>query len=141
MSRTPTDWTIWLPKAFFLDWSDRTKWYHNLSDPTIWLPLGIFPQEIREGIVNNYYIRISKTQGDIIGVGVSGNTNTIGKNIISGSINDSKSQSFKTEDKYAKALEDFSDTINKQFKDYHLPEEQVKSINNSLDELKIKILI
>jgi hypothetical protein len=55
MSRTPTDWAVWLPKAFFLNWSDKTSRERNMSDPTIWLPLGLFPPIERERLVNNYY--------------------------------------------------------------------------------------
>ena len=133
MSRTPTDWTVWLPKAFFLDWSDRTKWEHQLSDPTIWLPMGIFPEQVRERIVYNYSIRIAGTQGDIIGVGVPGSDNIIAKNIRS-SVNDSGSSKMPNE--YAKALEDISDIINRQLKDRQISEEQVKLINNRIEKLK-----
>lgn len=122
MSRPPTDWAVWLPKAFFLDWSDRKKWERHLSDPTIWLPLGIFPQEIREGIVNYYF----RTQGDTISVGtVQGEGITIGKDI------ESKV--------YSKALDDISHTINERLKDNKISQEQANLIKNSLEELKNKM--
>jgi len=137
MSRTPTDWAVWLPKAFFLDWSNRTNWEHNLSDPTIWLPLGLFPSELREGIVNNYYIRISKTQGDVFGIGLSGTDNIVGKNISPGHINFSQPQFPTTiSNEYLKAL---SDSINKSLKDKQVSEEKIKSINISLQEFTKKV--
>jgi hypothetical protein len=55
MSRTPTDWAVWLPKGFFLNWSDKDSRERNMADPTIWLPLGLFPPVERERLVNNYY--------------------------------------------------------------------------------------
>jgi hypothetical protein len=55
MSRTPTDWAVWLPKGFFLNWSDKESRERNMADPTIWLPLGLFPPVERERLVNNYY--------------------------------------------------------------------------------------
>ena len=66
ISRTPTDWAIWLPKAFFLDWSNRTNWEHNLSDPTIWLPLGLFPSELREGIVKKHDMKETQLFDDVL---------------------------------------------------------------------------
>jgi hypothetical protein len=137
MSRTPTDWAVWLPKAFFLDWSNRTNWEHNFSDPTIWLPLGLFPSELREGIVNNYYIRISKTQGDVFGIGVSGTGHTMGKNISSGFMDSSQPQSPMTiSNEYLKAL---SDSINKGLREKQVPEEKIRTINISLEEFTRKV--
>jgi predicted nucleic acid-binding Zn-ribbon protein len=90
------------------------------------------PEENRRGI------NISGTQGDIIGTGFSGPSNIIGKNIVvdSGTINVSQQELSKIQDpEYARALKDFSENINQQLKGKQLPEEQIKSINTSLEEL------
>jgi hypothetical protein len=76
---------------------------------------------------NKRGINISGTQGD-----------TIGKNIVidSGIINISEQELAKIQDpEYARALKDFSENINQQLKGKEIPEEQVKSINTSLEEL------
>jgi zinc-ribbon domain len=76
---------------------------------------------------NKRGINISGTQSDIIG-----------KNIVidSGMINISEQELAKIQDpEYAKALKDFSENINQQLKGREIPEEQVKSINTSLEEL------
>jgi zinc-ribbon domain len=90
------------------------------------------PEENRSGI------NISGTQGDVMGVGFSGNSHIIGKNIVvgSGTINVSQQELAKIQDpEYARALKDFSENINQQLKGRQIPEEQVKSINTSLEEL------
>jgi hypothetical protein len=90
------------------------------------------PEENRSGI------NISGTQGDVIGTGFSGSGNIIGKNIVvgSGTINVSQQELEKIQDpEYARALKDFSENINQQLKGRQIPEEQVKSINTSLEEL------
>jgi hypothetical protein len=83
-------------------------------------------------------IGIHDTQGDVMGVGFSGSGNIIGKNIVvgSGTINVSQQELAKIQDpEYARALKDFSENINQQLKGRQIPEEQVKSINTSLEEL------
>jgi hypothetical protein len=127
--RITTDWTVWLPKAFFMKWSDPKSWERNMSDPTIWLPLGVFPPEERERIVNNYYI-----QGDAIGVGVRGSGNVIGKNLTVGdrTINVSEQQLGEMPAKYATALKNFSENLNQQLRTRQIPEDQAKEINESL---------
>jgi hypothetical protein len=90
------------------------------------------PEEKRRGI------NISGAQGDVIGTGFSGSGNIIGKNIVvgSGTINVSQQELAKIQDpEYARALKDFSENINQQLKGRQIPEEQVKSINTSLEEL------
>jgi hypothetical protein len=90
------------------------------------------PEENRSGI------NISGTQGDVMGVGFSGSGSIIGKNIVvgSGTINVSQQELAKIQDpEYARALKDFSENINQQLKGRQIPEEQVKSINTSLEEL------
>ena len=87
---------------------------------------------------NRSGVNISGTQGDVMGVGVSGSGNVIGKNIVvgSGTINVSQQELAKIQDpEYARALKDFSENINQQLKGRQIPEEQVKSINTSLEEL------
>jgi soluble cytochrome b562 len=82
-------------------------------------------------------IKIEKTGGDVFGVGVSGSGHTIGKNIVvgSGTINVSETELQKIPNEYAQALKDFSESINRQLKGKQIPEEEVKSINNNMNEL------
>jgi len=87
---------------------------------------------------NKRGINISGTQGDVMGVGVSGNNNIIGKNIVvgSGTINVSHQELAKIPiPEYAEALDVFSKSINEQLKGHQIPEERVKEINSGLDQL------
>jgi flagellar basal body rod protein FlgB len=90
------------------------------------------PEENRRGI------NISGTQRDVMGFGFSGSGNIIGKNIVvgSGTINVSQQELAKIQGpEYARALKDFSENINQQLKGRQIPEEKVKEINTSLEEL------
>jgi hypothetical protein len=84
-------------------------------------------------------IKISETGGDVIGVGVvSGPGSIIGKNIVAGdgTINVSEPRLTEIQNhEYAEGLKQFSETINNQLKGQQVPEEKVKSINESIDEL------
>ncbi len=83
-------------------------------------------------------ISIHGNQGDVFGVGFSGSGNIVGKNIVvgSGTINVSPQELEKIPvPEYAKALKDFSETINQQLKGRQIPEEQVKEINRRLSDL------
>ena len=54
----------------------------------------------------------------------------------SGTVNVNQQELANIQDpEYAKALKDFSENINRQIKGRQIPEEQVKSINTSLEEL------
>jgi hypothetical protein len=44
-SVSPTDWRIWLPRDYYLNWSDPATWQKARMDPTIWLPMAFYPQE------------------------------------------------------------------------------------------------
>ena len=83
-------------------------------------------------------INISGTHGDVFGVGVSGSGNIIGKNIVIGDGTITVSEQRLTEiqnNEYAQSLKAFSETINEQLKGRQIPEEEVKSINNTMNEL------
>jgi hypothetical protein len=82
-------------------------------------------------------INISGTHGDVFGVGVSGSGNIIGKNIVigSGTINVNETQLQKIPNEYAQALKEFSETVNQQLKGRQIPEEEVKSINETMNGL------
>jgi hypothetical protein len=83
-------------------------------------------------------INIQGTGGDVIGVGVNGSGNIIGKNIVvgSGTINVSQQELSKIPiPEYANALKEFSESINQQLQGKQIPEEQVKEINSNLNEL------
>jgi hypothetical protein len=65
------DWRIWLPRAFYLNWSDPPTWQKSMMDPSIWMPIAFFPQEQREHaqrILNiaGDYIAGDKAMGNII---------------------------------------------------------------------------
>jgi methyl-accepting chemotaxis protein len=85
----------------------------------------------------NSSINIDHAGGDVFGVGVSGSGHIIGKNVVvgSGTINVSQTQLQQLPNEYATALEEFSDEINNQLKGMQIPEEQIESVNNSLEEL------
>ena len=64
----------------------------------IWLPLGFFPPEERERMVNTYYgnyINIKDIARDVMGVGVNGTGYVIGKTMVvdQGTINVTEQQS------------------------------------------------
>jgi hypothetical protein len=82
-------------------------------------------------------VHIEKTAGDVFGVGVSSSGNIIGKNVVvgSGTINVSENQLQKIPDEYGRALKEFSENINQQLKGKQIPEEEVKAINNNMNEL------
>jgi hypothetical protein len=84
-----------------------------------------------------YSINISNVQGEVSGVSLGGSGNIVGKNIVvgSGTINVSEQQLAKIPNEYAESLRAFSEAIVKQLKDRQIPEEQVKSINQSMNEL------
>jgi hypothetical protein len=83
-------------------------------------------------------INIQGTDGDVIGVGVSGSGNIFGKNIVvgSGTINVSQHELSRIPvPEYAKALREFSESVNQQLKGKQIHEEQVNEINTNLNEL------
>jgi hypothetical protein len=69
------DWRIWLPNAFWPDWSDRETWQKSMFDPTIWLPMAFYPKEERKrtlkycNIAGDIVMR-DKAGGDIAGYDV-----------------------------------------------------------------------
>jgi hypothetical protein len=86
----------------------------------------------------NMRINISGTHGDVTGVGITGSGNITGKNIVvgDGTINASEQRLTEIQnDEYATSLKEFSQTLNNQLKGLQVSEEQVKSINESIDEL------
>ena len=81
---------------------------------------------------------ISGNRGDVIGVGVSGSGNTIGKNIVigSGTINVKEQELMKIQiPEYAEALKNFTDSLNQQLKGKSIPETEVEKINKGVEEL------
>jgi len=76
----PADWRIWLPRAFYLNWSDPPTWQKSMMDPTIWLPMVYYPQEERERA-----LRIINIAGDYI-AGDKAIGNIIKDNIVVGDI-------------------------------------------------------
>lgn len=86
---------------------------------------------------DNKGIHISNVQGEVSGVNLGGSGNIVGKNIVvgSGTINVNEQQLTKIPNEYAQSLRDFSEALSSQLKNRQIPEEQVKSINQSLNEL------
>jgi hypothetical protein len=85
---------------------------------------------------NNKGIHISGVGGDVFGIDVSGSGNVIGKNIaVSGTINVNNEQLLKMPSEYAKALKDFSTSINEQIINHNIEKSQLLPIQQSLNEL------
>jgi hypothetical protein len=85
---------------------------------------------------NNKGIHISGVGGDVFGLDVSGSGNVIGKNIsLSGTINVNNEQLSKIPDEYAKALKDFSASINKQITNHNIYQSQLVPLQESINEL------
>lgn len=77
-------------------------------------------------------IRISGVQGDVSGIVVGGTGNIAGKYVVKVSEQDlARIQN----NEYAQSLRSFFENVNKQLKDRQYPEEQIKSINQSMSEL------
>jgi hypothetical protein len=88
-------------------------------------------EEENRGVIN-----ISRTRGDVMGVGVSGSGNIIGKNIVvgSGTISVNEQQLQKLSDQYAQSLKTFSNSLNEQLKGQQVPEDKVKEVNDTLND-------
>ena len=85
---------------------------------------------------NNKGIHISGVGGDVFGLDVSGSGNVIGKNIsVSGTINVNNEQLSKIPDEYAKALKDFSTSINEQITNHNIYQSQLAPLQESINEL------
>ena len=83
-------------------------------------------------------IHISGVSGDIIGVGVSGEGNIVGKNVVigSGSINVSDQRFAKIQNnEYVESLKNFSKTINERLNGRQISEDKLRMINNTINEL------
>jgi hypothetical protein len=81
-------------------------------------------------------IHIGNTGGDVIGVGVSGSGNIIGKSIdISGTVSISNQQLQSVPSEYANSLKSFSESINQQLKANNVSPEKVKPIQEGINEL------
>jgi zinc-ribbon domain len=83
-------------------------------------------------------ISIQGVGGDTFGVGISGPGNLISKKIVvgSGTINVSRQELSKIPvPKYANALKDFSESVSGELTGKHIPEQQVKEVNNNINKL------
>ncbi len=94
-------------------------------------------QNLNDRMNNKGSINVSGNQGEVFGVGVSGSGHVIAKNIMvgSGTINANQTKIQNIPNEYAKAIKDFSNSINEQLKGHQISEEKVNSINNDLTEL------
>lgn len=83
---------------------------------------------------NNNGIHISGNQGDVIGVGIKGDANVVGKNIsIGGGINVNKNKYENLEPEFKSSLDEFLAEVNK--KSGQLSDEQRKSISEIIDKI------
>jgi hypothetical protein len=82
-------------------------------------------------------IHISGVTGEVSGVIQGGTGNTAAKYVVvgSGTINASEQQLTKIPDEYANALREFSEKINKQLEGHQIPQDQVESIKQSINNL------
>jgi|SRR5689334_15928838 zinc-ribbon domain len=79
-------------------------------------------------------INIGNTQGDVMGVGFSGDGNIIGKNITVGSVGIGEQQLQKIPKEYADSLKAFTDAINQQFKANNVPSDKVAEVQTNVNE-------
>ena len=79
--------------------------------------------------------------GDVMGVGVNGTGNVIGKTMVvgQGTIMVTEQQLQRLSNEYASALKDFSTNINQRLRGRHVPEDTMKQINSSLADLAKEI--
>jgi hypothetical protein len=61
---SPTDWRIWLPRAFYLNWSDPKTSQKSMADPTIWLPMAYYPQDEIERVMKVFNVARDLVMGD-----------------------------------------------------------------------------
>jgi hypothetical protein len=79
-------------------------------------------------------VKIDNAGGDVIGVGVKGSGNIIGKNISVGAVTVGDQQLQKIPKEYADSLKAFTDAINQQFKAYNVPADKVAEVQKNVDE-------
>jgi zinc-ribbon domain len=85
-------------------------------------------------VSRNPSINIGNTQGDVMGVGFSGDGNIIGKNITVGSVGIGEQQLQKIPKEYADSLKAFTDAINQQFKANNVPSTKVADVQRNVSE-------
>ena len=84
----------------------------------------------------NDRIKISGVGGDVVGVGVSGTGNIVGKNItVSGGITINANQLAKLPGEYATSLKEFSEAVNEQLKLNKVPEEKIAPVRQEVEAL------
>jgi hypothetical protein len=77
-------------------------------------------------------VHFGNVQGDVIGGKVSGTGHTFGKDLTVGRVS---VNSTNIHNEYSKGLADFSERLNEQFRKQNIPQEQVKPIQDNIDEL------
>jgi hypothetical protein len=81
-------------------------------------------------------IDISGNPGDVIGVGISGDGNIIGKNItIGGSININKNILNNTDPQFKNSIEEFEKIINEKLRGIPVPEDSKKALQENVERL------
>ena len=83
---------------------------------------------------SNGGIHIGNVGGDVVGVGVKGSGNIIGKNISVGSVSVNDQQLQKIPKEYADGLKAFTDAINQQFKSNNVPTDKVAEVQKNVDD-------
>jgi hypothetical protein len=81
-------------------------------------------------------LNISGNSGDIIGIGISGDGNIIGKNItIGGTIDINKNDLFNIDSQFKNSIEDFEKLINEKLKDFFVLEDSKKYLQENVEKL------
>jgi hypothetical protein len=79
---------------------------------------------------------ISGNSGDVIGVGISGDGNIIGKKItIGGSININKNILDDTDPQFKNSIDEFEKIINEKLKDITVPQDSKKALQENVEKL------
>lgn len=85
-------------------------------------------------------IHIGNVGGDVVGVGVNGSGNIIGKNIIIGSLSVDDQLLQQIPQKYADSLKLFTDTLNQQFKANNVPPDKVADVQKNVNEFSKELV-
>jgi hypothetical protein len=86
--------------------------------------------------MNNPSINISGVGGDVIGVGVSGSGNIVGKQVnVASGLHLNPAQLARLPQEYATSLTAFSAAVNQQLAAHHIPAEQVAPVQKEVEAL------
>ena len=140
---SPTDWRIWLPRAFYLNWSDPQIAQKSMMDPTIWFPVALNPNKEERDQAIQHIIQIINS-----GTIFSGNINNssgvvVGQNIKTDDIKANLEQSINQNpnSEYFKGLKELTEKLEKEYENNSVPKEKQTEINQSILDLQNKLKI